>query len=147
MSVGTFVKILAATASILTSCAAYAFAQDAPNLIGTWSGKIVHGARFGALNHDPAENDPVFADRKKEWTLVIDKQDGSGLIGTWSTKAKTERLVGVIRQDNVTVVFADEDNLFDAQLLSTSEMELCAQEGAAAKGGATIAVCYLMKRK
>ena len=52
-----------------------------------------------------------------------------------------------VRQDNVTVIFADEDNLFDARLLSENEMELCAQEGGAGKGGATIAVCYLMKRK
>ena len=45
------------------------------------------------------------------------------------------------------MIFADEDNVFDARLLSLTEMELCAHEGGAAKGGATIAVCYLMKRK
>ena len=124
-----------------------ALSEAAPNLIGTWSGTIAGGARFGALNHDPVQIEPVFADRKKEWVLTIDKQEGSGLIGTWSTKTKTEKLVGAVRQDNVTVIFADEDNLFDARLLSENEMELCAQEGGAAKGGATIAVCYLMKRK
>lgn len=124
-----------------------AMSQESPNLIGTWSGHIVGGGRFGALNHDPAEKNPVFADRAKEWTLTIERQDGSGLIGTWSTKTKSERLVGAIRHDNVSVVLADEDNIFDARLLSTGEMELCAQEGAAAKGGATIAVCYLLKRK
>jgi hypothetical protein len=122
-------------------------AQEAPNLIGKWSGSIVGGARFGALNHDPAQNEPVFADRTKEWVLTIEKQDGSGLIGTWLTATKTEKLAGAIRQDNVTVIFADEDNVFDARLLSSTEMELCALEGGAATGGATIAVCYLMKRK
>ncbi len=124
-----------------------ALSEAAPNLIGTWSGTITGGARFGALNHDPAQIEPVFADRTKEWVLTIDKQEGSGLIGTWSTKTKTEKLAGAVRQDNVTVIFADEDNLFDARLLSENEMELCAQEGGAGKGGATIAVCYLMKRK
>ena len=124
-----------------------AMSQEAPNLVGEWSGSIAGGARFGALNHDPAQNEPVFADRKKEWVLTIEKQDGSGLIGTWSTATKTEKLAGAIRQDNVTVIFADEDNVFDARLLSLTEMELCAHEGGAAKGGATIAVCYLMKRK
>jgi len=79
--------------------------------------------------------------------LTIEKQEGSGLIGTWSTTTKTEKLAGAIRQDNVTVIFADEDNLFDARRLSENEMELCAQESGAGKGGATIAVSYLMKRR
>ena len=132
---------------VLTGFATIAKADQVPNLIGTWSGTIVGGARFGALNHDPAEKEPVFADRNRQWTLVIEMQDGSGLIGTWSTKTKQERLVGAIRQDNVTVIFADEDNVFDARLLSTDKMELCAQEGGTAKGGATIAVCYLVKKQ
>ena len=54
-----------------------ALSEAAPNLIGTWSGTITGGARFGALNHDPAQIEPVFADRKKEWVLTIDKQEGS----------------------------------------------------------------------
>lgn len=135
--------VFAACAVIAATCSAATAAQNAPNLTGTWSGSIVGGARFGALNHDPAEKDPVFADRAKIWVLTIERQDGSGLIGTWSTKTKTEKLVGAIRQDNVTVIFADEDNLFDARLVSENEMELCAQEA----GAASIAVCYLMKRQ
>ena len=89
----------------------------------------------------------MFADRTKEWVLTIEKQEGSGLIGTWSTNTKKEKLAGAIRQDNVTVIFADEDNVFDARLLSENKMELCAQEGGAGKSGSAIAVCYLMKRK
>ncbi len=135
--------IFTAFALVIAACSLPATAQEVPNLVGTWSGTIVGGARFGALNHDPAVNDPIFADRTKEWTLTVEKQDGSGLIGTWSTKTKNEKLVGAIRQDRVTVIFADEDNTFDARLLSSNEMELCAVEAEEA----TIAVCYLMKRK
>lgn len=120
-----------------------AMAQEAPNLTGTWTGTITGGARFGDLTHDPDEAAPVFADRTKEWVMTIEKQDGTGLIGTWGREAKSEKLVGAIRQDNVTLVFADEDNLFDGRLLSENEMELCGQEA----GEATIAVCFLMKRK
>lgn len=135
--------ILAASALALSLLPAAAVAGEAPNLTGTWIGHITGGARFGALNHDAAEKEPVFADRAREWTLQIDRQEGSGLIGTWSTTAKKERLAGVIRQDKVTVLFADEDNIFDARLLSANEMELCAQDA----GESTIAVCYVMKRK
>jgi hypothetical protein len=142
----TFLAVLVSAGIALTALSTTAKAEEPPNLIGTWSGTIVGGARFGALNHDPAEKDPVFADRNKEWTLEIERQDGSGIIGTWSTSTKRERLVGAIRQDNITVILADEDNIFDGRLLSSNEMELCAQEGRTARGGATIAVCYLVKR-
>lgn len=134
---------LALSALLLGMCPAMAAAQEVPNLVGTWTGTITGGARFGELNHDPAVKDPVFADRKREWTLTIAQQDGSGLIGSWSTDKKTEKLVGAIRQDNVTVIFADEDNTFDARLLSANTMELCAVEAEEA----TIAVCYQMTRK
>lgn len=120
-----------------------ASAEEPPNLTGTWTGTITGGARFGDLDYDADEKAPVFADRTKEWVLTIEKQDGSGLIGKWGRDGKSESLVGAIRRNNVNVVFADEDNFFDAQLLSENEMELCGQE----VGDATIAVCFLMKRK
>jgi len=127
---------------ILTAPSVLAGGHEAPNLVGTWSGSIVGGARFGALNHDPAQSEPVFADRTKVWTLTIEQQDGTGLIGTWSSERKIEKLVGVIRQDNVTVLLADEDNIFDARLVGENELELCALEAA----HATIAVCFRMER-
>lgn len=138
----TLKSTLAASALALAFWSAAATAQEAPNLTGKWTGTIVGGARFGALNHDPEQKTPVFADRAKVWTLSIVQQEGSSMIGTWSTETKTEQLVGVIRLDKVSVIFADEDNTFDARLLSENEMELCAQEAEEA----TIAVCYLMKR-
>ena len=142
MSNTDFLAIILASAWIFVAASAAASAQEVPNLVGTWSGTIVGGARFGALNHDGPEKEPVFADRTKVWTLVIEKQDGTGLIGTWSTKTKTEKLAGVIREDNVSVLLADEDNTFDARLTNQNEMELCALQA----GAATIAVCYRMRR-
>lgn len=142
-----FCRVSVGSCIVLTVFLAMAKADELPNLVGTWTGAIVGGARFGTLNHDPAEKDAVFADRNKQWTLEIERQDGSGLIGTWLTKTKKERVVGAIRQDNETLIFEDEDNIFDARLLSSNKIELSAQEGGTAKGGATIAVYYLMKRK
>jgi hypothetical protein len=138
-----FRAVLTAATLALAAMTGAVSAQDVPNLVGTWSGTIAGGARFGSLTHDPAHKDPVFADRSKEWFLTVEKQDGSGLIGTWGREARSEKLVGAIRRDNVTVIFADEDNIFDGRLLSANEMELCGLEA----GEATIAVCFLMKRK
>ena len=137
-----FSTIVFGSVFILTSHSALADTQETPNLVGTWSGSIVGGARFGELNHDPAQKEPVFADRTKVWTLAIEQQDGTGLIGTWSSERNTEKVVGVIRQDNVTVLLADEDNIFDARVVSADELELCALEASPA----TIAVRYRMKR-
>jgi len=136
-------KLAPFSAIVIAVIASVASAQEVPNLTGTWSGSIVGGARFGALDHDPDQQEPVFADREKVWTLTVEKQDGSGLIGTWSTATKSEKLVGVIRRDNVSVIFADEDNTFDARMINENEMELCAVEAEEA----TIAVCYIMMRK
>jgi hypothetical protein len=139
----SFTKGLALSAFAIATFAAAASAQEVPNLVGTWSGTIAGGARFGALNHDPAEQDPVFANRTKVWTLTIERQDGSGLIGTWSTATKSEKIVGAIRRDNTSVLLADEDNTFDARLVMPNEMEVCALQA----GAASIAVCYTMIRK
>ncbi len=143
MSKNSLPAVFMVSVLALAACPAVATAQEVPNLVGTWSGMIVGGARFGSLTHDPSHKDPVFADRSKEWLLTVEKQDGSGLIGTWGRETRSEKLVGVIRRDNVTVLFADEDNIFDGRLLSANEMELCGLEA----GEATIAVCFLMKRK
>jgi hypothetical protein len=142
VSNSNFLPIIVGSALMLATVSAAANAQEVPNLVGTWSGTIVGGALFGALNHSEPENEPVFADRTKVWTLVIEKQDGTGLIGTWSTPTKTEKLTGVIRADNVSVLLADQDNTFDARLTNQDEMELCALHA----GASTIAVCLRMRR-
>jgi hypothetical protein len=118
-------KLAPFSAIVIAVIASVASAQEVPNLTGTWSGSIVGGARFGALDHDPDQQEPVFADREKVWTLTV------------------EKLVGVIRRDNVSVIFADEDNTFDARMINENEIELCAVEAEEA----TIAVCYIMMRK
>ena len=45
LTIATFVALVASTTA--------AMSQEAPDLIGTWTGKMVGGAYFGALNHSP----------------------------------------------------------------------------------------------
>ncbi|MBM4270036.1 MAG: hypothetical protein FJ144_26115 [Deltaproteobacteria bacterium] len=121
-----------------------ASAQDAiPQLTGVWSGKGIGGAVSGKLGHQPQTTEPAFKDLTVTWTLTIDKQEGSGLIGSWSSPNKAEKLVGVIRPDNKTVLFVDEDTYFSAILRSENEMETCLQETG---GGSMVATCYILKR-
>lgn len=147
MFASRFRTLLTMSALALSACSGVAMSEEAPNLTGAWSGTTAAGALFGTLHHQSVAKEPVFANLTKVWTLTIEKQEGSSLIGTWSTETKKEPLVGVIRRDNVTLYFADDDNLFEARLLSANEMELCGLEAGASTGGASMAACLLMKRK
>lgn len=124
-------------------------AQDgAPDLTGTWSGNGTGGVVFGDLGHQAAAPEPSFKDLTVTWTLGIERQEGTGLVGTWSDGAdppnKTERLIGVLRGDNKTVLFVDEDTYFNGTILSENEMEVCLQETG---GGSMVATCYVLKRQ
>ena len=136
----------------LVICAAFALAinsavakaDEYPNLIGVWTeSSSLGGARFGDGDHDTDEKNPVFISGSITWTLTIEKQDRAGLIGTWSSQNKTEKLVGVIRRDKVTLLFSDEDNQFEASLISENEMELCAHDS----DDYALAACHIMKRQ
>ena len=119
-------------------------APDAPDLRGTWTGSNAEGAIFGKLGHQGAAAEPKFADKALVWTLTIEKQDGRGLIGTWANKQQSEKLLGVIRQDNETVLFSDEDSFFQAKVLSPTSMEVCIQE---TTGHSIVATCRIFNKQ
>jgi hypothetical protein len=119
-------------------------AQDGvPDLSGSWSGKGT-GVVFGNLGHQEAAPEPRFKDRTVTWTLDIDRQEGSGLIGTWSSPNHSETLIGVVRSDNRTVHFVDEDSHFSGIIRSENEMEVCLQEST---GESMVATCYILQRQ
>lgn len=122
-----------------------AFAQDdIPDLTGAWNGHAIGGAHFGELQHDEPTEQPVFKDVSMPWTLTIERQDGRGLIGTWASPQHSELLVGVIRSDNRTVYFVDEDTHFDATIIADGQMELCARETGF---DSMVAACFIIERQ
>lgn len=118
--------------------------EAVPQLTGTWKGTNTGGARYGAATHGKFLETPTFTEPTQQWTLVVEKQEGRGLIGTWSGSAKVEKMLGAIRADNKTVVFADEDTYHSAILLSDRKMELCGQE---AVENEIIAVCWELEKQ
>ena len=117
-----------------------------PQLTGTWKGRFTGGFLVGDITHQQDLAAPKsMANNERQWIVTIDKQDGSGLVGTRTSVGsdKTEVLLGVIRQDGKTILLSDEDTLFEAQLISATEMEVCAQE----TGKAIIATCELLKKQ
>lgn len=136
-----FSLALLATATLV----GFAAADDGvPQLVGTWKGVSLGGARYGAITHGKSLEVPTFSDTTQQWTLVIEKQQGRGVIGSWSGSAKVEKMLGAIRADNKTVIFSDEDTIHNAVLLSDTKMELCHQE---AREDEIIAQCAELEKQ
>ena len=118
-------------------------APAAPSLMGSWSGVHTGGAYVGSPGHSPDKSEPTFIKPGLRFTLTIKQQEGRALIGTWSSPRKTERLVGVVRLDNKTVVLADEDTHFSAVLLDANSMEFCGTEAGEIS---ILAACLLLNK-
>jgi opacity protein-like surface antigen len=139
-----FLRVMPLLAAVLAAGIGVASAADSPpSLVGTWSGKATGGVVGGNLGHQDASNAPRFKDTSVTWTITIDRQEGPGLIGSWASPNKKEELIGVIRPDNVTVLFVDPDTFFSATLRSENEMEACLQEN----GESLVATCYVLMRE
>lgn len=124
-----------------------ATAADAiPNLVGTWTGTFTGGVRSGGGDLAPADPKPTFVDERMNrlYTLKIDEQQGRGITGTWSSVSGSERIQGVVRLDNQTVLFVDTDSYQIAKIISANELEFCNQT---TNSKDMFAFCFLLKRQ
>ncbi len=139
------IRSLLVAAAISAVLPAAAMADGAvPQLTGVWNSVSHGGYVFGDLTHTEDLKTPKsFAEIDIPCTLTIEKQDGVGLSGTWGCSSRKEVMLGAIRADNKSLVFADEDTLSTAILLSDTEMDFCSQEA----GASIIAVCHILKRQ
>ena len=117
-----------------------------PNLVGTWTGTFTGGVRSGGGDLAPADSKPTFVNENtnRVYTLKIDEQQGRGIIGTWSSVSGSERIQGVVRLDNQTVLFVDTDSYETARVVSANELEFCNQTTNAKD---MFAFCFLLKRQ
>jgi hypothetical protein len=124
-----------------------AAAEEAiPNLIGTWTGTFTGGVRSGGGDLAPADTKPTFVhdNMNRLYTLKIDEQQGRGITGTWSSVSGSERIQGVVRLDNQTVLFVDTDSYQTAKVVSANELEFCNQT---TNTKDVFAFCFLLKRQ
>ena len=133
-------------AAIAAANSAGAGADEAlPNLVGSWTGTFTGGVRLGGGDLAPADSAPTFVHEgmNRQYTLKIEQQQGRGLMGTWSSTKGSERIEGVVRLDNQTVLFVDPDSYLTARILSLNEMELCNQTTNAKD---RFAFCFRLRR-
>jgi len=140
------IAVLGAAISFGISGIGNASADDIPNLVGTWTGTFTGGVRLGGGDLSPTDAKPTFVHEgmNRQYTLSINEQQGRGILGTWSSVKGSERIQGVIRLDNQTVLFVDTDSYETAKILSANEMEFCNQT---TNGKDMFAFCFLLKRQ
>ena len=139
--------IVVVGAALAFGVSGFAAADDAvPNLVGTWTGTFTGGVRSGGGDLAPADPKPTFLheNMNRSYTLKIDEQQGRGLIGTWSSVSGSERIQGVVRLDNQTVLFVDTDSYETARVVSPTELEFCNQT---TNTKDMFAFCFLLKRQ
>jgi len=103
-------------------------ADEAPNLVGKWSGKVEAGISQGPQGHEPHIAKPTFGNYQLTFTLAVSEQQGRALKGSWSSDNHSEQVMGVIRRNNKNLILVDEDSHFEGLLLSPTSMELCLWE-------------------
>jgi hypothetical protein len=141
-----FRLIPAVLAAALVVSVTPAFAQDAPDLTGKWTGAFTGGVRFGGGDLAPADETPTFVhpEGRPEYTLTIEKQEGRGLMGTWGSVDGSETIQGVLRLDDTELLFVDEDSFFQGRLVSATQMEFCNQTIALNE---RMALCFLLEKQ
>jgi hypothetical protein len=137
---------LVLSTAVAVSASVTASADEAiPNLVGSWTGTFTGGVRLGGGDLAPADPTPTFVHEgmNRQYVLKIEQQQGRGLIGTWSSTKGGERIQGVIRLDNQTVLLVDPDSYLTARILSPNEIELCNQTTNAKD---RFAFCFRLRR-
>jgi hypothetical protein len=119
--------------------------EAVPNLVGSWTGTFTGGVRLGGGDLAPADSTPNFVQEgmSRQYTLKVEQQQGRGLMGTWSSTKGSERIQGVVRLDNQTILFVDPDSYLTARILSPNEIEMCNQT---TNGKDMFAFCFRLRR-
>ncbi|WP_191059658.1 hypothetical protein [Geminicoccus harenae] len=118
-----------ALVAVLSSGAA-AYAQEVPELSGTWSGT------------GPAVSATEGWEASRSASMAITEQRGRVFRGEVKYEGGEEDFVGVIQADGKTILMSNDDGNVTAYLSSPSEMEVCYIEG----GDEAMAACTAMTR-
>jgi len=115
--------------AVLSSGAA-AYAQEAPELTGAWSGT------------GPAVSATEGWEATRSASMAITEQRGRVFQGQVKYEGGEDEFVGIIQADGKTILMSNDDGRVDATLTGPDEMEVCYVEG----GDDMIAACTVLKR-
>lgn len=138
--------VIVTTAFLATTASAWA--QSAPDLKGTWSGRW-KTVIFGHNPHHPGSETTASAPRIREvaFTMEIEGQDGPLLWGkSWSNPEQKEPFAATIAADGKTIVGADTDGSLTLSIAAPNQMNACYTHSALGPTKSIVASCGSLQR-
>ena len=122
---------------------ASAFAQQVPDLKGTWKGTneaVVLGS--GPHHQEGARAEPRTS--SQEVTMTVAGQEGRRFWGEFATATDKEPVLGIIGSDGSSIYMADPDGYILGSLTDDGQMDLCYLR---AGSDLTVAACALLRKE
>ena len=126
-----------------------AFAQQAPNLIGTWVGET-NDALIGAGRHYPGGKAGEIRFVKERVTYKIDRQENRFFSGVVTIAGINIPIVGSLAGDLMSGAMADKDGVYSFKMMDANKITLCFASAAvnpANKASGPVADCHDVVRK
>ena len=135
-------------AALLVGASSLALAQDAPDLVGTWTGPF-RTVIYGHNPHHPGTETVANPPRVREitFTLEFEGQDGGLLWGhSWSDPAKKEPFALTITGDGKTIIGSDTDGAFSMNIASPDKIDVCYTHTGLGPSQSIVASCGFIER-
>ena len=126
-----------------------AFAQQVPNLIGTWVGET-NDALIGAGRHYPGGKAGEIRFLKEKVTYKFDRQEKRSFSGILTIAGVNIPIVGSIAGDLMSGAMADKDGVYSFKMMDANKITLCfasASVNPANKASGPVADCHDVVRK
>lgn len=121
-----------------------ALAQNAPNMIGTWTGTFNATVMGSAAHHlIPNKSDKEITFNKVPFTLVINRQEDLNFSGIISTRTHKEVILGAIAPDYQGGVMVDEDGTHTFKMIDANTIQNCYLQISKPK----VAACWIGKKQ
>lgn len=126
-----------------------AFAQQVPNLIGTWVGET-NDALIGAGRHYPGGKAGEIRFVKEKVTYKFDRQEKRSFSGIVTIAGINIPIVGSIAGDLMSGAMADKDGVYSFKMMDANKITLCfatTTVNSANKASGPVADCHDVVRK
>ena len=124
---------------------ALVLAQNAPNMIGTWTGTFTSTVMGTATHHivPNKKEAEIYVNKNIPFSLVIDRQEGVSFSGTLSTPKHKEVILGAIAPDFQGGVMVDGDGTHAFKIVDANTIQNCYVQISKPK----VAGCWIGKKQ
>jgi hypothetical protein len=131
--------------AVLALLPALVLAQNAPNMIGTWTGTFTNTVMGTAAHHDlPNKKDTeIYFNKNIPFNLIIDRQEETSFSGTFSTPKHKEVILGAIAPDFQGGVMVDGDGTNAFKIIDANTIQNCYVQMTKPK----VAGCWIAKKQ